>query len=282
MGIYVTMANDSPDAHVLLQVAPEQYVTERTRLVKQARAGGDKATAAAYQALKRPSVALWAALAAGEGDAVHQIMKVTTDLGEVQAGGSDPGSLAAATQRRRKVLDTFVADAVKALAKLDSGAEKRRQEIRALVDQLSRHPELAETWIDGTLRDLPDDEFGFGAFAGMDVSPATAPRPTPSTKATKATATTAKPSRRAEPEPDEPTRDLAAERAARAARADESRQARTAVAEAARQVAAADKQVVAARAVVRDAAKQLALAERAQATATQRHERAVAHHESLR
>ena len=271
MGTYGTMPNDSPDARLLLDVAPDQYVTERTRLLKEARASHDKESAKFYQSLKRPGVALWAVLAAGrDADDVHAVMASTTELGGVQAGGSNPASLSEATSRRRTVLEAFVGKAVKALAKWDAGAEKRRPEIRGLVDQLSRHPELATMWIDGTLRDLPDEQFGFGAFADVVVSaPA---KPATSKKATPAPRDAA---------PKEPTRDLAAERRARAERAEQARQAKRDVAAAARDVDAAGRRADLARSAVRDAEKQLALAEREQAVATQRHERAVAHHESF-
>ena len=43
-----------------------------------------------------------------------------------------------------------------------------------MVDQLSRHPELADAWIDGTLRELPEDDgFGFAAFTGLEITPST-------------------------------------------------------------------------------------------------------------
>jgi hypothetical protein len=273
---YVTMSPDAADARALLKVAPDQYVTERTRLIKEARAAGGKARASFYQALKRPSVALWAALASSDAAAVKNILDVTTELGEIQAGGSDPGSLSAATQRRRKTLEAFVRDAVKALARFDAGAEKRRPEIRALVDQLSRHPELSKAWIDGTLRELPDSEFGFGAFADVDLSaPTRAAAPAPAKKRPR-------PGRRADPAPKEPTRDLAAERRARAERTEQARQAKKAVAAAAREVEAAQRTVAAARSVVKQAEKQLRRAEDQQTAAERRHERAQANHESLR
>jgi hypothetical protein len=271
MGIYGTMANDAFDARVLLEVAPDQYVTERTRLVKQARADKDKERVNFYQSLKRPSVALWAVLAAGDADVVHKILAVTTELGEIQAGGSNPASLSTATKARRTTIEGFLDRSVNALAMFDSGAEKRRSEIRSVVDQLSRHPELAEAWIDGTLREMPDEQFGFGAFADVDVS-------VPSKRAT---TPKAKPARRAASVPAEPMRDLAAERAARAERAEQARQAKKDVADAARELTAAARKVDVARAAVKDAEKELRRAEDQRATAERRHERAVAHHESL-
>jgi hypothetical protein len=271
METYVTMPSDTADARTLLNVAPDQFVTERTRLVKEARAAGDKAGASFYQSLKRPSVALWAALAAGDADAIRKILDVTTELGKIQSGGTDPGSLSTATQRRRKVLESLVGDAVKALAKFDAGAEKRRPEIRTLVDQLSRHPELAEAWIDGTLRELPDSEFGFGSFGDVDLAtPSRSAAPAPASAKAK---TKARPGRRAEPEPKEPTRDLAAERRARAERAEQAHEAKKAVVVAAREVDEAQRRVAAARSAVKEAEKELRRAEDQHAAAERRHDR---------
>jgi hypothetical protein len=277
MGIYGTMPN-SPDARILLEVAPDQYVTERNRVVKQAKAEKQKELASFYQALKRPSVALWAALVAADAEVVAKILTVTAELGEAQAGGGNAVALSAATKRRRTTLEGFVDRAVNALAMFDAGAEKRRPEIRALVDQLSRNPEVAEAWIDGTLREIPDEQFGFGAFDGIELTArddATAPAKASGTKKA------ARPSQRAEPAPKEEVRDLAAERAARAAHREQVREAKKAVAEAARELTAADRKVSVARAAVRDAEKELRVAEDRRAAAEREHERAVAHHDSL-
>ena len=168
MGTYSDVANDALDARVLLEVAPDQYVTERTRIVKQAKADKDKDRATFFQSLKRPSVALWAALVAADADVVEKILTVTTELGDAQAGGSNPAAMATATKLRRTTLEGFIDRAVNALAMFDAGAEKRRPEIRSLVDQLSRNPDVADAWIDGTLREIPDEQFGFGAFDGVD------------------------------------------------------------------------------------------------------------------
>jgi hypothetical protein len=280
MGTYAAMPDDAFDARALLEVAPDQYVTERTRVVKQARADKDKARVAFYQGLKRPSVALWAALVAGDAEMVHKILAVTAELGEVQAGRSNAADLTAATKRRRTVLESFIDKAVNALAMFDNGAEKRRPEIRALVDQLSRNPDLADAWIDGTLREIPDEQFGFGAFAGVELTPRDDAEKPPKKAAAKPTA---KGSRRdaAPPTADEEVRDLAAERAARARRREQEREAKKAVAEAAKDLTAADRKVSVARAALKDAEKQLRLAEEQRATAEREHEKAVAHHESL-
>lgn len=236
------MPTDAGDARVLLQVSPDDYVAERTRLVKLARADGDRALAGFLQSLKHPGRSLWAVLAAGEdATAVRSIVTATTELAKIQAGGSDSRVLSSATQQRRKALEGVVDQAVAALARWDGGAEARRPEVRGLVDQLSRHPDVAEVWIDGTLRDLPDDSWGFGAFADLEVA---------------AAPPTGKP--------------------ARAARAEQVREARQDVAAAGRDLKAAERRVDAARKAVRDAEAELRLAEKDRTAAEHRHNEATA------
>jgi hypothetical protein len=266
---YSAMASDTADARALLDVAPDQYVTERARLAKQARADGDRKAATFYQSLKHPGVVLWAVLAAGsDPKAVNAVMTATEELGRVQAGGSDARSLSAATQQRRKVLETIVDKAVKALAKFDSGAAKRRPEIRGLVDQLSRNPEVADSWIDGTLREVPENDFGFGAFADVEVMARTkGPAPAKATKPPKA-----QPAGRTNRKTDE-VRDLAAERAARA---EQTRQAKQDLTTAARELTAADRRIGLARAALRKAEKELRLAEEQRDAAESHHEKATA------
>jgi hypothetical protein len=269
---YSAIASDTADARALLDVAPDQYVTERTRLAKQARADGDREAATFYQSLKHPGVVLWAVLAGSDPDAVKTVIAATEELGGVQAGGSDARSLSAATQQRRKAVETIVDKAVKALAKFDSGAAKRRPEIRSLVDQLSRNPEVADSWIDGTLRELPDSDFGFGAFANVEVTARTkGPEPAKTTKA--------KPAGRSVRPTDGDVRDLAAERAAKA---EKTRQAKQDVSTAARELTAADRKIDLARAALRKAEKELRLAEEERDAAESRHEKATAELEALR
>ena len=275
METYNAMASDTPDARALLDVAPDQYVTERARLAKQARADGDREAATFYQSLKHPGVVLWGVLAAGsDPEAVKAVMAATAELGGVQAGGSDARSLSAATQQRRKVLEAIVDKAVKALAKSESGAAKRRPEIRGLVDQLSRHPEVADSWVDGTLRDVPENDFGFGAFTDVEITlRAKASGPATTTKAPKVTS-----GGRSSQKADD-VRDLAAERAARA---EQTRQAKHDVTTAARELTAADRKLDLARAALRKAEKELRLAEEEREAAESRHERACVELEAIR
>jgi hypothetical protein len=166
------VSSETSGARALFAVAPSDYVDERTKLAKQAKANGDKAGAAFIVALKRPAVALWAVLAAADDDElVHDAVAATTEVAEVQASGHDSAALATASQRRRASVDALVEAAVAALARWSVDAMSRRQEIRDIVDQLSRRADLTANWLDGTLRDLPEAAVGFDMFAAVDVTP---------------------------------------------------------------------------------------------------------------
>jgi NACalpha-BTF3-like transcription factor len=265
---------DAADARLLLRQSPDDYVAERTRLVKQARAAGDRETANFYQSLKRPPLSVWAVLAAADdAAAVNEVMAATRELAKVQAGGSNAGALTTATKKRRTSLEALVERAVRALAKTESGAEARRAEIRGMIDQLSRHPELADAWIDGTLRDLPDDALGFTAFADLEVSEA------PPRSAAKPVKDPPKGSRGSEAEAKPAADDKPARRAARAA---DTKQARQDVTTAAREVTVVERRVDAARAEARKAEKALREAEGQLANAQKRHDAARDRLETLR
>ncbi len=171
------MDNDHP-ARAMFRVSPAAYVGERTRLAKAAKAAGDKDLGKQLQALKRPTLAMWAVVAATDDpDDVHELLAVTDELAAVQGSG-DRAATVEATKRRRATVEVVVGAAVEALQPWEPSAEARRAEIRTIVDQLSRHPELASAWIDGTLRELPEtDAFGFAAFTGMEVPEKAASQP---------------------------------------------------------------------------------------------------------
>jgi hypothetical protein len=255
---------DSSDARILLRQPPDEYVAERTRLVKLARADGDRARATLLQSLKRPNLALWAVLAAGDdGEAVRALMAATTELAEVQAGGARATALSTATRYRRVTLEALVDRAVAALGRSVPSAEARRGEIRDLIDQLSRHPDLADTWIDGTLRDLPEEEFGFGAFTGVsDADDSDPETPVPARRA-QAPRRAPGPATRAPIDVED--------RAARIARTQRATQARKDVAAASREVAAAERRVAIARAAFEEAETELRQAEQKLAGAVERH-----------
>ena len=267
---------DAADARSLLRQPPDNYVAERTRLVKQARADGQRDTANFYQSLKRPTLSQWAVLAAAnDADAVNDVVAATEDLAKVQAGGSNAAALTVATKKRRTALEELVDRAVRALGQSEAGAESRRAEIRGMIDQLSRHPELAESWIDGTLRDLPDDALGFAAFVGFEVAEA----PESAAKDAKPVKPSRRGATRAQPEPAQRSDHKISQRSARVA---ETKQARQDVTAAARELAAAERRVEAVRSELRKVQAESQKADDQLAEAKKRHDKATERLESLR
>ncbi|MEP7202242.1 MAG: hypothetical protein ABI894_06505 [Ilumatobacteraceae bacterium] len=270
--------NIAADARLLLRQSPDDYVAERTRLVKQARAEGQRDVANFYQSLKRPPLSAWAVLAAaGDADAVKDVMAATNELAKVQAGGSNAAALNTATKKRRTALEALVDRAVRALDEHNAGGEARRAEIRGMIDQLSRHSELAESWIEGTLRDLPDDALGFAAFADLEVPAATVSAAKVAQVAKPAKSS--KQGRRVAAEPEPRPDDKASQRAALAA---EKKQARQDVSAAAGEVATAERRVDAARKELRKAQTESQRADDELAAAQQHYDKATERLEALR
>lgn len=254
------MTAEELDARALFSVAPAEYVGQRTELAVAAKAAGDKAAAAAFKALVRPNLSMWAVLAAGADErAVRFLLAATDEVARTQAGGGNSAAIASAMQHRRTAIDALVDASVAALRQWDDGAEARRAEIRTIVDKLSRLPGLADSWLAGTLRELPDDTLGFTSFAEMIVPER------PSTAADKPSnaAKTAKPSK-AEPVAKaavaEPV-DTPEMRAARAAHVVAQREARKDLSIANRDLIAATRRLENARTAQREANEAVQLAE---------------------
>ncbi|MCB0999346.1 MAG: hypothetical protein KDB40_08630 [Acidimicrobiales bacterium] len=260
-------------ARQLFRVAPADYVTERTRLVREARAAGDRELANQLQALKKPTLAMWAVLAAPSDDPtlVRDLFEATATLGTVQLSGDRDDTVEASEHRRGMIL-VVVKSAVQALDAHEPSAASRVNEIRTIVDRLSRHPELASAWSDGTLRDLPDvDAFGFAAFTGFEPpTPRPSDRPARRERALRSVPDAPTDTR---PPPD-PERDRA-DRAARAARAAERRDAIRARDRAASTLATAERRLASAVEAFRQAESDLATAQAAHDQAAARHEAAV-------
>ncbi|MCX6521595.1 MAG: hypothetical protein NTZ21_13115 [Actinobacteria bacterium] len=265
---------DDRPLRVLFQASPAAYVEARSTLAKQVRSVGDKELAKLVQGLKRPTLAMWAVVAAADdAESVRGLVDSTEALAAAQGSG-DREATVSATARRRGALEGVVRAAVERLAPWEPSAEARRAEIRTIVDQLSRHGELLDPWIDGTLRELPEaDAFGFAAFTGME---APAPRKEPAPRRLRSV-----PDLPREDDGDARERERAAaaerrereraEREARAARAVAARETRREVDAALKALAAAQRKVTGAEEAVAAAETLLRAAEADRDDAAARH-----------
>jgi hypothetical protein len=158
------------DARALLDGPLDDYVARRKAAAKALKAEGDKEGAKAIEALAKPTLTTFAVLrAADDPDAVRRAVAATDELAAVQAGSGDRAALSTATAARRQAIEDLVDAGLGALGSgAGSGLAGRADEVRAAIDQLTRHPELMDPWLDGTLRELPDaGDAGFGALAGL-------------------------------------------------------------------------------------------------------------------
>jgi hypothetical protein len=247
------------DARELLAAGPDGYTAARDAEVRRRKGERDRDGAASIKALGKPSLALWAVLAAADdAELTRRAVAATTSLAETQGAavvGKGAEQIAVATAARKKALDAVTDAAASALAAHDKAATiAHRTEIRSLIDRVSRHPELLDDWLAGTLRDIPPDT-GFEAFDAM--TPQSRPRTerAPATRAKVATA----------PRPAERPAAVAREQRAKASEA--RARARTLVREAERDLAGADR-------AVHDAERALAAAEKAREAAQRRLETA--------
>lgn len=238
------------DARELLAAGPEGYTAARDAEAKRRRAEGDRAGATVVKALGRPSLALWAVLAAADDEALaRRAVEATDALAGAQrdaAGAGGPGSVATATAARRAAVDAVRDAAVQRLADVTDArrAAGQRDEIRLLVDRVSRHAELLGAWLDGTLRDVPDDT-GFEAFADLaEIIPLHGDRPRRTVPPGRVSSSDAPVDRRA------------AEERERRARERARRDADAVVAAAERELAAAERELRDAEAAVREAQQQ--------------------------
>jgi len=161
------------DARALLAAGPDGFVQARDQAVKELRAAGDKEAAAAVKALSRPSLTMWAVLQAAANErAVRALMTSTNAVQAAQLASvrdqSARNELNRAVDDRRRALDALTDDAVDALSRTGKGGSAKRDEIKSALDRLSRHPDLVDSWLDATLRDVPTDT-GFDAFASADI-----------------------------------------------------------------------------------------------------------------
>ena len=120
-------------AHELYGVAPDAFVETRTRLVREARAGGDAALAKRLGALRRPTVSAWAVnlLGRSAGEELGWLLETGERLREAWASGGGLGGL---EQRRGEVVRLLVRRARELAA--EAGHPLREPAVREVEDTL--------------------------------------------------------------------------------------------------------------------------------------------------
>jgi hypothetical protein len=160
----------------------EEYVARRKVVARRVRDAGERDAAKAIEGLGKPTVVMFAALrAADDPKAVRAAVDATAEVARVQTGSGDRAALARASAVRRELIDELVEAGLAAAG--GGGGPGRADEVRAAVDLLTRHDEVLDTWLAGTLRELPQSDAGFGSLGLASVVADTGPAPTGSRKA---------------------------------------------------------------------------------------------------
>jgi DNA repair exonuclease SbcCD ATPase subunit len=240
-------ANADPNAEPMDRVAeelyalpPDAFVAARDELARTLRDRGDRPTAAAVKALRRPTLSVWAAnrLSRSEPDRLRAVVDAGAELEEAQrrvlAGEAGAGrrlrELTAAA--RRGVAELVDAGAGVLTEAGHQASDPVRDRLAATLNAAIATEEGRAALAGGRLtRDLDPAAFGFG---GGPPTPAPAP-PRPA-KAPSARRAPARPARRGKAAPEAEEREAAertaAEREAAEREAEEREAARRAVAEA--------------------------------------------------
>lgn len=220
----------------LYGLAPDRFVPERAALAKALRAEGRRDEAAAVAKLRRPSAAAWVVnqLVRGSADGVAELFAAGDALRAAQsallAGRGDGATLRDAGARERAAVDALLAAAPGLGGDASAATLERVADTlhAAALDETSREAVCA-----GRLeRELRHAGLGLGegadVFAAAPVKPKVKPKPTPGEKPT------GEPKRDAAAERKAAKERAAAETAAKAEREAARKQARFAVAQAAK------------------------------------------------
>ncbi|MEV5970480.1 hypothetical protein [Streptomyces sp. NPDC051921] len=189
-------------ADALYVLKPADFVAARDAYVAQAREAGDKGAAKAIAALRRPTVAAWAAnvLALRRPEEAQRFLEIGESLREAHRT-LDAEQLRAASRQRNQLVAALTRTAAD-LAR-DEGqtvGDPVLHEIEQALRGVLADPDVAETWARGRLVKVPGAAVDFTAVA--PTSPPTRPK-------------------RAEPPPARSKHDKALERARAAATAAE-------------------------------------------------------------
>jgi hypothetical protein len=160
----------------LYGVAPAEFVTARSALVKQAKAAGDAGLAREIQAMRKPTAAAWLVnqLARQRRDELAELLDLGREMRE-DMGGLDADGLRDLTRRRHRLVSAMVA-LVRELAAANGqrlGDDVSRA-VQTTLEATLSDAESAEAVREGNLSE-PLTVSGFGAAFAFGAPPADGP-----------------------------------------------------------------------------------------------------------
>lgn len=175
-------------AEQLYVLRPDEFIAARDRAASEARRAGENERAKAVAALRRPTLAAWAAnlLARQDADQTDRFLQLGRELREAHRA-LHPQQLRELGHQQHRIIATLTLRAVTLADAADQPlTESVRQQVERVLRAVLADPDIAEVWAAGRLVKVPDSSPDFLAL-GPDVLPpgaGTDRRTAPTTTAT--------------------------------------------------------------------------------------------------
>jgi hypothetical protein len=160
----------------LFALAPEEFTAARDRMAKDLKAGGDSKSAAEVKALRRPTLAAWAAnqVVRREPKGADALLEAGNELRKAQrralSGVSGAAGLREATERRRKAVRSLLKATQAILDEAGRASSPGTMEaIQATLEAASTDEEAGTAFRQGRLAKEFPTPAGFGAVEGLSL-----------------------------------------------------------------------------------------------------------------
>jgi hypothetical protein len=156
----------------LFQVLPEDFVSERDRLVRSLKEEGKDDLAAEAKALRKPTLPAWALnqLVRRRRDDVQALLEASQELRGAQRG-LDPEGFRRLTQRRRELIRPLVEAAGEILEEQGTLTDASRRAIEVTLESASADLGAGEELLGGRLVRPLELAAGFDALGGLAAVP---------------------------------------------------------------------------------------------------------------
>ena len=158
----------------LFRLPPEQFTAARDELARQVREAGDRESASAIKALRKPTLVAWALnqLSRRERAGLEALIASGDDLRTAQRralSGLEGAAFREAMEQRRKLVRELARQAVQILREAGRGPQSAEDEIARCLEAVSTDPETATAVLEGRLTKPVGGSSGFEAFSRLSV-----------------------------------------------------------------------------------------------------------------
>lgn len=165
----------------LYGLTPGEFTAARDRYAAEARRAKDPAAAKAIAALRRPTLAAWAAnlLARRQPDRAGELLRLGEMLREAHRS-LDGAQLRTASRQQHRLVTALARTAAELAGEAgQSVSDTVLAEIEQTLHAVLAHPDVAEQWSRGRLAKVPEAAVGFGVVTPDTLPPRSAPAPKP-------------------------------------------------------------------------------------------------------